>query len=181
MILLRWGLSPFSVLDFPTLPQLVFHVIKSFHLAMVSQFIYVRDFYLLLCILFCNILCFVTVEYLQTYSYLFTSENTGPAFTKSHARRTSEISISSNNSPIVDNLNLPNISSSKWPWLTYKLYFNSNFLFVQWWRDGGALSASTMRSTVLKVSATFPPTLCRIYFTRVTGSQVMWFHLSYDK
>ena len=52
VILLRWGLSPFSVLDFPTLPQLVFHVIKSFHLAMVSQFIYVRDFYLLLCILF---------------------------------------------------------------------------------------------------------------------------------
>lgn len=40
------------MLDFPTLPQLVFHVIKSFHLAMVSQFIYVRDFNLLLCILF---------------------------------------------------------------------------------------------------------------------------------
>lgn len=69
-----------------------------------------------------NSLFFVTVEYLQTYSYLFTSENTGPPFIKAHARRISEISISSNNSPI-ENLNLPNISSSECCLFHFKLDF----------------------------------------------------------
>lgn len=48
----------------------------------------------------------IPVEYLQTYSYLFTTENVSQ---QSKSRRISDISISSNNSPI-ENLNLPNIS-----------------------------------------------------------------------
>ncbi|KAJ6216321.1 hypothetical protein RDWZM_007478 [Blomia tropicalis] len=57
------------------------------------------------------------LEYLQIHKELFLNDTSSmPMFNKTHNRRTSDISVTSNNSPI-DNLNLPNI----------------NLLMQRWW------------------------------------------------
>lgn len=79
-----------------------------------SQFIYVNfDDFFSICYLNLNSIDFHgTVEYLQTFSYLFSNENLQVSH-KDLVRRISEISLASNapNSPM-DNLNLPSITSS---------------------------------------------------------------------